>query len=232
MINRLKGAAVAVAVVLLASCASNDIGHLKDVNQDEVHQGITVYYDEHENKTEVKVFLRFAGPTGTTLQVDSGASVKLDGVALNENLTSMAGCYYNKTVSGKMPRKEYVLGFTDCKGKTYTNRFKWNNIELDSVPTVITRKDGLKIFFADDPEGRKEDITVEVQDSAQTVSETFEHVRRERIVFPKDKLQNLHGRVEIRVARHGSFSLQQQAHAGGYLNTTYTLAPRMATIID
>jgi hypothetical protein len=88
----------------------------------------------------------------------------------------------------------------------------------------------LVINFKDDPEGRKEEITVEISDTSGSARETFAHV--ERIVFPKEKLANLHGKVQIRVQRNGWFNLAHHAHGGGYLSTEYMLAPIKTRLLD
>lgn len=58
---------VALVFVFIHSCASNEIGHSKDVNQDEINQGYFIEYDEATDKTEITAFFRFAGANGTTL---------------------------------------------------------------------------------------------------------------------------------------------------------------------
>ena len=118
----------AAAIVFISSCASNEIGHSKDVNQDEIHQGYSVSYDEEKNETDIHVFFRFAGPNGTTLILDAPSKVEMDGTPLQKDENTGVGCYYFKKVNVNLPDKEYVFTFTDINGKKFENKLNFRNM--------------------------------------------------------------------------------------------------------
>jgi hypothetical protein len=222
----------AAAIVFISSCASNEIGHSKDVNQDEIHQGYSVSYDEEKNETDIHVFFRFAGPNGTTLILDEPSKVEMDGTPLQKDENTGVGCYYFKKVNGNLPDKEYVFTFTDINGKKFENKLNFRNMMAEELPKEISKKEGLTIHFTDKPEGRNEDLTVEIFDDSTEVNEIWKHVFFERVKFPKEKLDKLHGNISVRIRRNGYTELKQHAHAGGFISTEYVLAPRTLKITD
>lgn len=222
---------VPVLAIFISSCASNEIGHSKDVNQDEIHQGYSINYDETKNQTDVIAFFRFAGPNGTTLFLDDPSKVQLDGETM-ENIQNGLGSYYSKSVKGKPVDKEYVFAFSDMSGKKYENKVDFRNMQIEGIPNQIKKSDGLIIHFTDKPEGRKEDLTVEVSDDSTTVSETWQHVFLERVKFPKEKLDVLHGKIRINIHRNGLFEPKQEAHAKGFISTEYVLAKKEAVLVE
>lgn len=228
----IKSALAIVAVSFIPSCASNEIGHSKDVNQDEINQGYSIYYNQVDNAAEITAFFRFAGPNGTTLILDKPSTVHLNGEELKLVESDSRGAYYSKGFENVIPDKEYEFLFADINGKRYTNRVKWNNIKVDSVPLSIERNQDLIIKFDSDPDNRFEEVEVSISDAEQTVTETFKNVLMKRVVVKADKLKALHGKAEVSIKRYGYHQLKQHAHAGGYFNTQYELKPFEVTILD
>jgi len=227
----MKKIIIPVLALFISSCASNEIGHSKDVNQDEIHQGYSINYDESRNETEVIAFFRFAGPNGTTLILNEPSKIELNGEVMN-NVQSGLGSYYSKSVKGKLPDNEYVFAFSDITGKKFENKMDFRNMQIEELPKEIKKSDGLTIHFPNKPEGRKEDLTVEISDDSTTVSEVWKNVVFERVKFPKEKLDQLHGKVKVNIHRNGLLELRQHAHAGGFFSSEYTLAPREITLIE
>ncbi len=230
--NGIKILMVASIFMIIHSCASNEIGHSKDVNQDEINQGYFMEYDEAKDKTEITAFFRFAGPNGTTLILDAPGKVEMNGEKLDLKETKDAGAYYYKTLNGKLPDGEYSFEYTDLHQKSFKNTVSWKNIEVESVSDSFSHSDGLLISFNDDPQGRKEEITIAISDSANSISETISHVRREKIKIAGSKLKDLHGPLEINMRRNGQFNLKNQTHAGGYIGTAYRLKTFSAYLTD
>lgn len=223
-------ATAAVFFVLISACESNEIGHSRDVNQDEICQTYYVTYDEATDRTEIIAWFRFAGPNGTTLILDSTSRVELDNEELNEIQDKNSGCSYHKNMSGKMPEGDHIFAFTDMNGKRYENKLDFRPVEIESIPDTISLAEGLTIRFTDKPDGRKEDMTVEISDDSTFVSESWTQVHLERVKFPKEKLQQLKGNISISIRREGNFELKQKAHPGGTIYTEYMLAPRKAVL--
>ncbi len=223
---------IPILIIFISGCASNEIGHSKDVNQDEINQGYRISYDETLGHTDITAFFRFAGPNGTTLILDSPSSIELNGESFTENPSSGVGCFYNKVVKGQLPDNTYVFTFSDMNGKKFENKLNFRNMQVEEIPKQISKNDGLTIHFTDKPEGRGEDVDVEITDDSISVSESYKHVFLERIRFPKEKLDRLHGTAKIKIRRYGSFELKQHAHAGGFITTDYALAPKEVVISE
>ncbi len=229
----IKSVLAIVAVSFISSCASNEIGHSKDVNQDEINQGYSIYYNQVNKAAEITAFFRFAGPNGTTLILDKPSTVNLNGEELNLVESDSRGAYYSKVFEDVIPDREYELVFSDINGEIYTNRVKWKNIKVDSVPLSIeSNHDDLIIKFDSDPDNRFEEVEVSISDAEQTVTEIFKNVVMKRVVIKADKLKPLHGKAEVSIKRYGYHHLKQQAHAGGYFNTQYELKPFEITILE
>jgi hypothetical protein len=64
---RIKSLFLSMLVIILVSCASNEIGESKDVNQDKIYQDFSIQYDEETEKATIQSQFRFAGQDGTTL---------------------------------------------------------------------------------------------------------------------------------------------------------------------
>lgn len=221
-----------LALLAAAGCASNEIGHSKDVNQDEINQSFFVVYDGAKDETTITAFFRFAGENGTTLILDEPSTYTFDGEAITKTELASRGCFYEKVIKGKLPQGEHTFVFTDINNKTYTNKFKWFNIDELPVPDSISKGDNLKVKFDGFKDRPNEKLTVEVSDTANTVSETFDRVGLDdKVAIQKDKLQTLNGDVTINVQRTGRFDLKQHAHAGGFIYTEYTLAEHKAVMV-
>ena len=164
----MKRLIIPVLVIFISSCTSNEIGHSKDVNQNEIHQGYSINYDETKDETNVVAFFRFAGPNGTTLVLDEPSTITLNGEVMN-NIQSGVGSYYTKIVKGKLPEKEYLFAFSDIAGKKYENKIDFRYMQIEELPKEIKKSEGLTMHFTVKPEGRKEDLTVEVTDDSTTV---------------------------------------------------------------
>lgn len=223
---------VALVFVFIHSCASNEIGHSKDVNQDEINQGYFIEYDEATDKTEITAFFRFAGANGTTLILDPPSTFRMNGQALDLKETKEAGAYYYKRLNGKLPDGEYNFDFTDLHQKSFKNKSHWKNMGVASVTDTFSHREGLLINFNDDPEGQKEEVTVTISDTANSITETINHVNRRKIRIDGNKLKTLHGQIEISIRRSGQFTLKNQTHAGGYFSTDYRLKPIKSYIED
>lgn len=223
---------VPVLLLFIAGCASNEIGHSKDVNQDEIHQGYSVWYDATKNETSIIAFFRFAGANGTTLILDEPSKILLDGEPMEKTENGL-GCSYQKIIKGQLPDGEHTFAFSDINGKAFNNTFKWNNVNIEALPENISKSENLKIHLDGFKDRLSEKLTVDISDTANTVSETFERVGLDdKVVINKDKLQGLNGTVTIRINRYGHFDLKNVAHAGGYFTSEYLALEKTGTIVQ
>ncbi|MFN8288165.1 MAG: hypothetical protein U0V74_15530 [Chitinophagales bacterium] len=223
---------IPVMVLFMAGCASNEIGHSKDVNQDEIHQGYSIWYDATKNETNITAFFRFAGPNGTTLILDEPSQIVMDGEPM-QKVENGLGCSYQKTIKGQLPNGEHTFAFSDVNGKAFNNSFNWNNVNVEGIPDNISKAENLKIHFDGFKDRLSEKVTVDISDTANTVSETFDRVGLDdKVVIDKEKLQGLNGEVTIRINRYGHFDLKNAAHPGGFISSDYLALEKTAHVVQ
>jgi hypothetical protein len=222
---------IPIIVVFISGCASNEVGHSKDVNQDEICQTFSISYDEKTDKTQVVSFFRFAGPDGTTLILDDPSKVELNGSAIEAKRTNGRGSFYQQITDGKVTDK-FNFRFTDIDGKKFENSVAFRDMAIEQLPAQVKRSEPLVIHFVQKPEGRDDNITVMIHDDSTTVMERYDFVLLDRIKFPKEKLQQLHGHAKMEIRRYSRSSLKQHTHAGGYIVTEFVLEDREFDMVD
>ena len=108
----------------LVSCDKEDS---EDVNQDKIYTDYEMFYNENTDKTTVVARFRFGGPTGTLLELSSGATVTFNGDNLAYN-----GWYggHMKEYAGQLASGTFV--YTDVDGNSFTNATpSYNPIAFD-----------------------------------------------------------------------------------------------------
>lgn len=116
----------------LVSCDKEDS---EDVNQDKIYTDYELFYNENTDKTTVVARFRFGGPTGTLLELSSGATVTFNGDNLAYN-----GWYggHMKEYAGQLASGTFV--YTDVDGSTYTNATPaYNPIAFDPAFDTIVK---------------------------------------------------------------------------------------------
>ena len=104
---------IVVACLILASCAKENSS---DVNQDKIYTDYELFYDHNTDKTMVLARFRFGGPTGTILELDSGANVKFNNETLPYNAL-LTGHY--KEYAGRIVNGTFV--YTNQSNHVFTN---------------------------------------------------------------------------------------------------------------
>ena len=109
-----------VALIFLAifvqSCTKENAS---DVNQDKIYQYYEVFYNKNTDKTWVVARFNFGGPTGTILELDSGATVKFNNEVLPYN-GLFAGHY--KEFAGRVTTGSFVWCFDQRRCKAVSKR--------------------------------------------------------------------------------------------------------------
>lgn len=98
---------------LLFSCEKENS---EDVNQDKIYADYELFYNKNDDKTIVIARFKFGGPTGTNLELTSGAAVTFNGDPLTYN-AFYVGHY--KEYAGKISSGTFV--YTDVDNNQYTN---------------------------------------------------------------------------------------------------------------
>lgn len=103
-----------LGLLLLGACAKENAS---DVNQDKIYTDYEVFYDKNTDKTIVLARFKFGGPTGTTLELDSTATVKFNSDFLGYN--AFYGGHY-KEYAGRITSGTFT--YTNLNNVTYTNQ--------------------------------------------------------------------------------------------------------------
>ena len=105
--------ALVLTTILIQSCAKENAS---DVNQDKLYQYYEVFYNKNTDKTWVVARFNFGGPTGTILELDSGATVKFNNDVLPYNAV-FAGHF--KEFAGRITSGSFL--YTNINNQTFTN---------------------------------------------------------------------------------------------------------------
>src|SRR5258706_7742840 len=131
-----------LSLILLASCTSNEIGSVKDVNPESIYFDYRVWGDEDAGFMTVRLQYRFAGPNGTTLLLENPAKAEVDGVAIKADSSKMNGAYYEVTRPVKEFTGQHTIVFTDVNGKQYKEGFSFQPLDLKTnIPKIVKRSD-------------------------------------------------------------------------------------------
>ncbi|WP_343633918.1 hypothetical protein [Fluviicola sp.] len=108
-----KAIALVSIPFLLVSCEKENS---EDVNQDKIYTDYELFYNKNEDKTYVVARFKFGGPTGTNLELTSGASVTFNGDPLTYNAFYFG---HYKEYAGKINSGTFIYNDTD--GNQFTN---------------------------------------------------------------------------------------------------------------
>src|SRR5258705_1633190 len=130
----------ASAILLFASCTSNEIGNSKDVNPESIYFDYRVWSDDESDDMIVKLQYRFAGPNGTTLLLENPSKVELDGVAIKADSSKMNGAYYEISKPIKAATGKHSIVFTDMNKKQYREDFSFQSLTMKTkLPEIVKR---------------------------------------------------------------------------------------------
>jgi hypothetical protein len=219
---RTKALLLSMFGIILVSCASNEIGESKDVNQDKIYQDYVIQYEEETEKATIQSQFRFAGQDGTTLVLSAPSSIKINGKAIAVDSNTMKGAYYETTAT----EKTYQFLFTDNLGKKYTNDITIQPIEFLQKPTAVdsTQDLALPINLLKVNNGI---VTIESVNSdssfflSQEVNTTTKSIIIPKAVLSKQKS----GSVTVKIGLNYSVDLQQKTAEGGIISVEYTAVP-------
>jgi len=105
--------------LFLSSCTgrSNEIGGSSDVNPETIWFDYQISGEEGRDDMSVMLQFRFAGKNGTTLVLDGGSKVELDGVVIKADSSKMTGAFYEIMKPVNEFTGKHSIVFTDINGK-------------------------------------------------------------------------------------------------------------------
>ncbi len=220
------------AAIVLFSCASNEIGQSKDVNQETIYQQYGIAHIEGEDKCEITAQFRFAGEDGTTLELNEPSKFEFDGYETKVDSGGFAGAYYRINIPGKKYLGTHKLLFTDFNKKAYENEFVLDSFYLKDVPAVVDRSAPVLIHFK--APALQADDYVELESEGTDSSFSFSYQATDKkgyITIPVKELQRQkQSEFKIIATLYRKLPLQQQTKEGGIITTTQTTKPVKITI--
>jgi uncharacterized protein YceK len=223
-----------LTAIIMGGCASNEVANSGDVNQNTIYQDYRVTYDEEDNITWAWATFRFGGSNGTTLVLTNPSIVMFNGDSMLTDVTALGGAKYKlafKKPLGRGQPCEFV--FTDTKGKTYTNKIKFNPVLMGTPAPEIKKGQPFELPIFTDALTYGEKISITFRDSAGSqVFETDKITPNKSILIPAAALKSLSGKVTFDIVRTSSIPMQQANDEGGSLTFSYRLKRREVTITD
>jgi hypothetical protein len=213
---------IAVSILFLTACTSNEIGNSKDVNPDAIFFDYKIRGEEKDSNITVYIQYRMGGPNGTTLVLNEPAKVQLDGEEINIDSAKLTGAFYEiQKPSNSFPGKHTIL-FTDFNGREYKEEFVYQPFKLKTkIPSTVNRGD-----LAFDFEGLEAEdyIRVAAVDTAFMSRDIHEidTVKNNRLIIPEGKLKNLvNGPITLLLSKEIVRSVKNGTKQGGRIVISY-----------
>ncbi|TAH04495.1 MAG: hypothetical protein EAZ16_05050 [Sphingobacteriales bacterium] len=119
----------------LTACASNEIGHSKDVNPATIYTQYSITRNKGEDSIRCRAQYRFAGQNGTTLVLSQPAMVSLDEQQLTADSSEFEGAYYQQQFAAPSLKGTHYWFYKDINGKTFKEPF---HLQLPICNTSFT----------------------------------------------------------------------------------------------
>lgn len=120
-----------IAVAVLTACGdTTEIGRAQDVEAEAVFIDYKVSADETAGLATFNATYRFGGPNGTTLLLESPASVLLDGDSLAADSSGMGGVFYEHSEAIEDFAGKHSVAFVNGEGKRREESFEFRPVQL------------------------------------------------------------------------------------------------------
>lgn len=218
--------------IALFSCASNEIGQSKDVNQETIYQQYFMEYDAGEDECKMTAQFRFAGEDGTTLELNSPSKFECDGIAAKVDSGGFSGAYYRIHIPAKKTLGTHQLSFTDFNKKVYQNEFVMDSFYLANVPAVVDRAAPALVYFKA-PVLQGDDY-IELESDGTDSSFSINYHANDKngyITIPAKELQRQNkNEFSVVATLYRKIPLQQQTKEGGLISIMQRTKPAKITI--
>lgn len=131
-----------LSILFFSACNSNEIGSSADVNTDAIYFDYAVKGEEGRDDVTINLQYRMGGPNGTTLVLDNGSQVTLDGVKLDVDSAKFYGAFYEAQRRLEEFSGKHRIEFTHVNGKKYEEEFEYLPFSIQpDVPSEMNRGD-------------------------------------------------------------------------------------------
>ncbi len=218
-------AAFLAVIVTLAACDSNEIGDSKDVNQDKIYMDYEISYNEPDADVELNFQYRFAGSAGTTLVLNDGSLVELDGEKLKVDSSEGGGAFYETRKKFSNFNGTHSIAFTDINGKKFENNFDFTTFALHALPAAVDHNKDLMIAYSTLALGPNDYVEINSIGSDSSFRIRQAGPDSSLIITAKELQRQKEKTVTIGCSLYREVALTQVTSEGGSLKIYYRLKP-------
>jgi len=229
----MKRTIIAISILILASCKSNEIGNSKDVNPDAIYQEYNVSATEGDNSADFTAQFRFGGKNGTTLVLNDKSNVALDGKELAVDSSGAMGAYYRAYLPMPAAAGEHVWKFTDGNDKSYSNKFTMQPFSMINQFNAPLPASNLELQFKGLSDNDEINIMISDTSSMQRYSDidTTIKINSGKAIIPAGQMKKLApGPITFEISKEDNISLGSATREGGVIMYRYQLKTRKATL--
>ncbi len=224
---------IVAALLLLASCKSNEIGNSKDVNPDAIYQEYNVSAIEGESEATFTAQFRFGGVNGTTLVLNDKSQVSFDGKALTVDSSGGMGAYYQTKLPMASAAGKHNCTFTDGNEKNYTNTCSLLPFTLTTIFTKPIAQGNLELNFSGLQDN--DEINISISDTSYLSRyhdmDTTVKISGGKVVIAARQINKLApGPITIDVSKEENTNLKEATKEGGAIMYRYQLRTRNAVL--
>jgi hypothetical protein len=216
-----------------ASCNNAEIAKAKDVSAEAIYYDYKIWGEEGRDEVTLVLQYRFGGENGTTLVLDEGAKVSLDGEVLKADSAKLTGAFYEIMKPVEEFKGKHLVVFTDKEGKEHREEFTYLPFTLAAELPETVKKGPLTIKLKDFA-AVPTPVRLVMTDTAFSSKDVNEEllVRQGELKITSRHWNALEsGPVTLEIYREEERQLKNASKEGGRLTITYSLK-REFTMID
>jgi hypothetical protein len=216
--------------VLNTACSMETVGS-QDVKPEVIHQDYSVTYREANGSTEYTAQFRVGGWSGTTVELQSPANLKINGQSPGKS--TVFGTMYESSTAGFVPSTTFE--YTAADGKVSSNSISIDRVTLGAVSPMLTLNQSFVVPATAPGLSAGETITAEITqaggDNQTTMVVGSFDPARGQISFSLSDLNRLrNGSATLQVYRTKTLSLTQATSEGGTISANYYARPVNLTV--
>jgi len=211
---------------ILYSCASNEVGQSKDVNQETIYQDYSVVAGNTEGTVTITAQFRFAGANGTTLVLNPPGKFEVDGKEIAVDSSDFSGAFYSITLPSHQLAQQHSMRFTDTEKRKFDNSFQLDSFHL-IAPKSADRNSPLQIAFKAPVLSGDDFIEIESEHTDSSFSYRYHSSDNSGyITIPVAELsRQKKNELVITGTLHRKLPLQNKTREGGEINTIQVTKP-------
>lgn len=211
-------------VIFFASCNSNEIGSIKDVNPEAIYFDYKIWGEEGNENLTVKLQYRFGGENGTTLTMEEPAKVELDDELVPVDSSKMNGAFYEIQKPTRKFAGEHTITYTAINEKQYREKFRFQPLQLRTPLRGVLKRG--KILLEVDGLGAAGYVRVTLTDTlfASEGINRLDTIKNGQINITEEDLKSLvNGLIQLELTKEEERPVKNGTREGGRISISYGL---------